>query len=160
MRKMSLALLALMVVGCQPPPEEEMAPARTAQEAATTFDSLRAEWQELANAQDWAAVAEFYAEDAVFTGVSGDMYNGREAIAGYFEESFAGASDFVIETADFIVHGDMVAAYGTFSETVAGPEGPMPLSGMWQTVSLYQADGSLKIHLHQSMIPAELGPST
>ncbi|MFH1765494.1 MAG: nuclear transport factor 2 family protein [Gemmatimonadota bacterium] len=163
MRKLSLALtpilLAMVVGGCQPPPEAEMEPARTAQEAQANFDALRAEWQSLANADDWAAVAEFYTEDAVFTDVSGIVYNGREAIAGYFEGSLPGASDLVIQTADFVVHGDMAAAYGTFSQNVEGPEGPMPMSGMWQTVSLYQADGSLKIHLHQNMIPADMGPS-
>lgn len=160
MRKMSLALLALMAVGCQPPPEAEMEmePSRTAQEVEANVEALRAEWQDLANAQDWAAVAEFYAEGAVYTGPSGNIYTGREAIAGYLQES--SASDIVIETTDLIVHGDMVAAYGTFSQTLAGPEGPMPMAGMWQTVGLYQADGSLKIHLHHNMIPAELGPPT
>ena len=159
MRAVSLALLTLFAVGCQPPPEAEleMEPSRTAQEVEANQDALRAEWQDLANAQDWAAVAELYAEGAVFTGVTGVIYSGREAIAGYLQES--SASDIVIETTDLIVHGDMVAAYGTFSQTVAGPEGPMPMSGLWQIVSLYQADGSLKIHLHQNMIPAELGPS-
>lgn len=162
MRKLSLALtpilLAMVAAGCQPPQEAEMEPTRTDQEAQANFDALRAEWQSLAIADDWAAVAEFYTEGAVLTDVTGIVYNGREAIAGYFEGAFPGTTDLVIETTGFVIHGDMAAAYGTFSQNVEGPEGPMPMSGMWQTVSLYQADGSLKIHLHQNMVPAELGP--
>ena len=152
MRTMSLLLLALIAAGCQPPH-------RTAQEAAADFDALRAEWQSLANADDAAAVAAFYAEDAVFTDGFGNLHNGRGAIRGYFEASFPGASDLVIETTDVVFHGDMVAGYGTYSQTVQGPEGDMAIAGMWQTVSMYQPDGSVKILLHQSMLPAEPPPS-
>ena len=165
MRKLSLALtpvlLAMVATGCQPPPEAEMEmpPTRTAQEVEADFDAFRAEWQDLANADDAAGVAVLYAEDAVYVDVYGTVYSGREAVQGYFEGSFAAASGLVIETTDVLFHGDMVAGYGTFSQTVQGPEGDMTMAGMWQTVSLYQADGSVKIRLHQSMLPAEPPPS-
>jgi len=158
MRTLSFALLALMMLACQPPAEEEMAPARTAAEAQSEFEALRAEWQNLANAGDGAAVAGFYTTDAVIIEPDGVIYKGQDAIRGYFEGAFAGASGLVITTTEHFVHGDVVAAYGTFSQTVEGVEGPMAMSGMWQTVSFYQADGSMKIRLHQNMIPAQLGP--
>jgi uncharacterized protein (TIGR02246 family) len=136
----------------------EMPLERSAAAVEADFEALRADWQSMAEAGDAAAVAAMYAEDAVFTDVYGTMYSGREAILGYLEGSFAAASDLRIETTDMVFHGDMVAGYGTFSQTVEGPEGPMQMTGMWQTVSMYQEDGSVKIMLHQSMLPAEQPP--
>ena len=158
MRTPPFALMALLMLGCTPPPQEQMAPTRTAQEVQAEFETLRAEWQNLANAGNGAAVAEFYTSDAVLVEPDGAIYQGRGAIQGYFEGAFPGAGDLVITTTEHFVHGDVVASQGTFSQTVEGPEGPVPMSGMWQTVCFYQADGSLKIRLHQNMIPAQLGP--
>ena len=162
MRKLSFALtpilMAMVATGCQPPPEVEMEPARTAQEVEADFEATKAEWQSLANADDPAGVAALYTADAVFVDAFGNVYDGREAIQGYLEGSFPTASDIVIETTSTIFHGDMVAAYGTFSQTVAGPEGDMTMAGMWQTVSLYQPDGSVKLRMHHSMLPAEPPP--
>lgn len=153
---------ALMAVGCQAPPQEaaeEPTPQRTAQEVEADFEALRADWQSLANAGDPAGLAAFYAEDAVLTDPYGNVHSGPEAILGYFEASFASANDLNIETTDIIFHGDMVTGYGTFTQTVQGPEGEMTMAGLWQTVGMYQEDGSPKFLLHQSMIPAEPPPS-
>ncbi|MBT8398633.1 MAG: nuclear transport factor 2 family protein [Gemmatimonadetes bacterium] len=158
MRTLSLVLLGFLALGCQQYAEEaveEMAPDRSAQTVEADFEALRADWQALAIADDAAGVADYYAEDAVFTDAYGNIYNGREAILGYLEGSFSTAGDLMIETTDIAFHGDMVAGYGTFTQTVAGPEGDMTMTGMWQTVSMYQADGSVKILFHQSMLPAE-----
>jgi uncharacterized protein (TIGR02246 family) len=152
---LSPALVAFVAFACQPPQEEMAEPARTAQAVQADFDALRAEWQNLANAGDFAGVAALYTPDAVFIDVHGNVYNGRDAISGYLESSFASSTDLNIQTTDMVMDGDMVAAYGTFSQTVAGPEGDMPMDGMWVTVSLYQPDGSVQIRLHQSMLPAE-----
>ena len=157
---LSPALIALVAFACQPPPEEMAEPARTAQAVQADSDALRAEWQNLANADDVAGVAALYAEDAVFIDTYGNVYNGRTAISGYLEGSFAAGTDLSIQTTDLVVHGDMVAGYGTYSMTVAGPEGDMTMNGMWMTVSLYQPDGSVRIQLHQSMQPAEPPPAT
>lgn len=151
----TLVLTAALTVGCQPP-AGEMEPDRTEQEVEADFDALRADWQSMANADDAAGVAALYTADAVFIEVSGEVYSGRDAIAGYLEESFPQASDLTIETTDLMTHGDVVAGYGTFSQTVAGPEGEMSMSGMWMTVAAYQPDGNPRIVLHQSMLPAEL----
>ena len=155
MRTLNLTLLTLLAAGCQAPPAQEMAPERTAAEVEADFETLRADWQSMAVADDAEGVAAYYAEDAVFTDVYGNVYNGRQAILGYLEESFASATDLSIQTTDMLFHGDMVAGYGTFTQTVSGPEGDMTLNGMWQTVSMYQPDGSIRIHFHQSMLPAE-----
>jgi uncharacterized protein (TIGR02246 family) len=162
MRFLSLILLTFMALGCQQATEEavvEMAPERAAATVEADFEALRADWQSMAEANDAAAVAAMYAEDAVFTDVYGTVYNGREAILGYMEGSFGSASDLMIETTDMVFHGDMVAGYGTFTQTVEGPDGPMQMTGMWQTVSMYQDDGSIQIMLHQSMLPAEQPPA-
>lgn len=161
MRKILMAALALLAVACQAPPETDMTtseadmtPERTAEQVFADFDGMRAEWQAMANADNAVGVAGLYTDDAVFTDAYGTVYDGRDAVQGYFEASFPGGTDLVIVTTDLVHHGDMVAGYGTFSQTVQGPEGEMPLAGMWQTVSMYQPDGSVKILLHQSMIPA------
>lgn len=155
MRSIPIILVAFLAAGCQPPPETEMAPERTAQQVNADFDVLRADWQNLANADDAAGVAAYYTEDAVLVDAYGNVYEGRAAIQGYFEGSFPSSTDLVIQTRGMKFHGDMVAGYGTFTQTVQGPEGDMVMSGMWQTASMYQADGSVKILLHTSMLPAE-----
>ncbi len=160
MRRTSLVLIPtlfiLLTAGCQPP-AQELAP-RTMQEVEDAFEAVRAEWQALANADDAAGVAAFYAEDAQLTDPYGNVYTGRAAITEYFQQSFAAASDITIQRSDLVFHGDMVAAYGTFSQTVQGPEGAMTMSGLWQTVSLFQPDGSIQLRMHQSMLPAEPPP--
>jgi len=160
MRTLAYPLLALILVGCQPSPQAGTTPARTAEEIRADFDSLRAEYQDLANAGNAAAVAGLYTADAVLVEPDGTVLKGREAIAQYFGNVLQGMSGLDIQTSEAFVHGDMVAGYGTFSQTLTGPEGPMNMSGMWQTVCVYGADGSLKIRLHLDMIPAQLGPPT
>jgi uncharacterized protein (TIGR02246 family) len=161
MRRLLSLVLIPLVWGCYAPTEEavgEMTAARTAMDVEADFEALRADWQALAIADDAAGVADYYTEDAVFTDAFGNIFNGRAAIQGYFEGSFATATDLSIETTDVLVHGDMVAGYGTFTQTAEGPDGDMVMTGMWQTVSMYQPDGSVKIVLHQSMLPAEPPP--
>lgn len=155
MRAILTVSALLLVAGCQPPPETEMEPERTAQEIESAVDDLRTDWQSMANADDAAGVAALYASDAVLIDPYGNVHNGRDAIQGYFTESFATASSFEIQTTDLMSHGDMVVGYGSFDQTVQGPEGDMTMTGMWQTVSMYQPDGSILIRLHQSMLPAE-----
>ena len=160
MRRTSLVLIPtlfiLLTAGCQQP-AQEMAP-RTVQEVEDAFEAVRAEWQALANADDAAGVAAFYAEDAQFTDPYGNIYTGRAAITEYLQQFFAAASDISIQRSDLVAHGDMMAASGTYSQTVQGPEGAMTMSGMWQTVSLFQPDGSMQLRLHQTMLPAEPPP--
>lgn len=164
-RKLHSSLLfvaLLLATACQAPPQEaveEETPTRTTEQVMSEFDALRAEWQARANAGDPAGVAAFYTQDAVLNDPWGNVHEGHEAILGYLEGSFAEANDLTIATAGVLHHGDMVVGYGTWSQTVPGPTGEMTLAGTWQTVAMYQPDGSPKILLHQSMIPAEPPPS-
>jgi len=59
MRAILTVSAALLVAGCQPPPETEMEPERTAQEIESAVDDLRADWQSMANADDAAGDAAF-----------------------------------------------------------------------------------------------------
>jgi uncharacterized protein (TIGR02246 family) len=149
MRVMSLLMLALIAIACQPAE-------RSAQKVEADVESARAKWQSLANADDAAGVAALYTEDAVFVAASGEVYDGRESVRAYCEESFPVSSGLEIKTTDMVFRGDMAAAYGTFSQTIQTPDGDVPIEGKWQTVSVYQPDGSLKIVLHQSMFPAQM----
>ena len=159
MRKVVLfpvpALLVLMAMGCQPP-AQEMAPVRTAEQVEADSEAFRVAWLNAANTGDAAGVASFYTADAVFVDQYGVVHQGRTAIERYFETSLARSSGYDIVTEEVFFEGDMGAGYGTYSATLQGPEGPVPTGGRWHTVSLYQPDGSLKIRLHVSMIPAPM----
>jgi uncharacterized protein (TIGR02246 family) len=153
----TLAIFALFIPACQPP-AQEMAPARTMQEVDDAVESLRAEWVALANADDAAGVAALYTEDAVFVDVYGNAYEGRAAIQAYLQDSFSRSSGTTIQTLDMVFDSNMVAASGTFSQTVEGPEGEMLMTGLWQNVSFFQPDGSLLLRMNQTMLPAEPPP--
>jgi uncharacterized protein (TIGR02246 family) len=149
-----LALPLLLVLACQPPSEEATPqPDRTAAQIEADMEAFRAAWVELANAGDVAGVAAMYTEDAVFTDPYGNVHSGRAAITEYLEGSFARATGYDVVITNYVTHGDMAASYGTHSVTVQGPDGAAAQMGMWQTVSSYQPDGSVKIRLHLSMIP-------
>jgi uncharacterized protein (TIGR02246 family) len=159
MRKVVLfpvpALLVFMAMGCQPP-AQEMEPLRTAGQVEADVEALRVAWLNAANSGDAAGVASFYTDDAVFVDPYGIVHQGRAALEMYWEQSLTRSSGYDIVTEGIIFEGDMGAGYGTWSATLQGPEGPVPTGGRWHTVSLYQPDGSLKLRLHVSMIPAPM----
>lgn len=51
------------------------------------------QWQELYNQGDFEALAELYAEDAVFYGFEGEVHEGREAILAYMNEPLPGSPE-------------------------------------------------------------------
>ena len=148
------AILALLATSCQPP-APEMAPARTPEAVQADLAAARDSWQAMANADDFAGVAAMYTEDAVYIDQYGQIHQGRQAISDYFQESLGSSSGYDIQVSGTVSDGDMVGSYGSYTVTVMGPEGEMPMSGLWQTVALYQPDGSLKIRLHLGMVPME-----
>jgi uncharacterized protein (TIGR02246 family) len=149
-----LAVPLLLVLACQPPSEEASPqPDRAAAQIEADMEAFRAEWVERANAGDVAGVAALYTEDAVFTDPYGNVHSGRAAITEYLEGSFERAAGYAVVITGYVTHGDVVASYGTYSVTVQRPDGAAAQMGMWQTVSSYQPDGSVKIRLHLSMIP-------
>ena len=153
MRKLLLvaipAITIMLATACQPP-AEEAPPARTAEQVQADVDALRATWQELANADNAAGVADLYTEDAVFIDQYGGTNSGKAAIATYFERGLPQVAGYDIKVVGTVHDGDLVASYGTWSAMM----GEMPASGMWQTVGQYQADGTLKLRVHSSMVPA------
>jgi ketosteroid isomerase-like protein len=143
------ALIVLLATGCQPPAEEPI-PIRTVEQAQADVEALRARWQELANADDFAGVASLYTEDASLLDQYGGTSAGKAAIAAYFEKSLPLISGYDIKVTETLLEGNMVTSYGTWSGTM----GETPLAGGWQTVGMYQPDGSLKLRLHFSTVPA------
>jgi len=157
MSKLPLVMVILLAAGCQP--SAEPIQVRTPDEMQADVEALRARWQELANADDFAGVAALYTTDAYYVDQYGGVHEGQAAISGYFEQSLplSAAYDIMI---DGSVTGDgMVASYGTWSATLTGPGGEMPSSGRWQTVGLYEPDGTLKLRLHFAMVPAPAPPA-
>jgi uncharacterized protein (TIGR02246 family) len=156
MRKIPLvtipALLVLVATGCEPSVPE--APARTDQQVQADVEALRSQWQELANADDLAGVVATYTEDAVYIDQYGTVHDGRTAISTAFEQSLPLVSGYEIQTSGTVFGGDMVAAHGTWTATMTTSAGSTAMNGLWVVVSLYQPDGSLKIRIHQGMIPA------
>ncbi len=153
--------LALVVAGCGPTQqrEAEPAPGRSLMQATADYDALRQQFMTLGNEQDAQGIAGLFTQDGVIIDFMGNVYQGTAAIAAYFTDTLAGASGLTAETTDVWMHGDVVAGYGTFSQTVQGAEGDTPMSGMWQNVCVYEPDGSLKIQMQMVMVPAQAPPA-
>jgi ketosteroid isomerase-like protein len=130
-------------------------PARTAEQVQADVQALRTTWQELANAGDFNGVAALYTQDATYVDPFGGIHEGPAAIAAYLAQPAGVSTTTDIQITGTVSAGDMGASWGTFSQTLTDATGTTTtMSGMWQTVGLYQPDGSMKIRLHHTMIPA------
>jgi len=99
---------------------------------------------------DQKALAAYYADDAVLLGAGMKAVGGRAAI----EQTFAGfvgmfaISNARLQTADFIINGDVVIAVGTYNMTLhpkAGTGADVADSGKFLTVWERLGNGSWKI---------------
>lgn len=74
------------------------------------------------NRGDADAIAALFSEDVIYYGPTGDVYEGREAVRGYYQGSLeAGFSDMTIEAIEIRVFGDI--AYDVARYTISDPGG-------------------------------------
>ena len=99
-------------------------------------------WIAAANADDWAAVAALYTENAVFMPPNGPAVQGRAAIQA-FGEAFPPASGWMLNPVEIDGRGDLAFVRGTFSMTIEIPDmEPYQETGKFIEIRRKQADGS------------------
>ncbi len=149
-----LPVLLVLTAGCQAPPDAGGPIAtRTTSEVEADLDAMTSAWVAMANADDAAGVAALYLDDALYVDPAGEVYDGRDQIQAYLEETFSQASGLESERLGHMSDGDLVVHHGRYSTQVmdeASTEGVVTNTGRWVIVSEYQPDGSLRIRLHQN----------
>ena len=149
----SLVLALFSLTACQPPaeeeapmPESEMSemgePAGLSPDDLAAIETTTQAWEEAAVANDWAALAANYTQDAKLMPPNHDMVQGRTAIQAFFAE-FPPLSDVQLDNIEVEGAGDTAYTRGTYTITMT-PEGADPIteSGKYLTIHRKQADGS------------------
>ncbi|HEX4469151.1 MAG TPA: DUF4440 domain-containing protein [Gemmatimonadaceae bacterium] len=125
------------------------APATDAAAVRRAIDSANARFDAAALKGDTAALAGFYADDAVFMGANMPAERGHEAIAKGFAGMLAAMKPtaFKLQTQDLIVSGEYVIETGTYDITSQVPKATKPMHdvGKYLVAWRKQADGSYKI---------------
>jgi len=95
-------------------------------------------------ANDWAAVAAFYTEDAVRMPPNELLQTGRAAIQADLESLPGKVTDFSLKVMEVDGHEGMAYVRGSFSIThlMEGVPDPVSDTGKWLNISRKQADGS------------------
>jgi ketosteroid isomerase-like protein len=131
----TLSLLALLC-GCQP-----AAPAFTDADAAAVRGNID-DYVRAALAADWEAWGNTLAEDVVFMPPNQAPLVGRDAAVSYVR-AFPRLTAFTATPAEVAGQGDAAWVRGTYSLTVALPDGtPMQESGSFLEVHRRQPDGT------------------
>ena len=87
-------------------------------------------------------VADLYAEDATYTTASGEVLEGREAIATYFQNGIdALSAQIEIDQIEQAVFGDLAVARGTYSITGESEGNPVSYGGAYLNVLTRTTDG-------------------
>ena len=90
-----------------------------------------AKWEEAINAGDAAAVAGFYAEDALLLPPEADRIEGRENIEAFWRDFLKEGTEFDLESVDVATGGDIAHEIGTFSLTVPNADAPITGKYIW-----------------------------
>ena len=125
------------------------APSSDAAAVRQMIDSANARFDAAALKGDTAALAAFYADDAVFMGANMPAERGHEAIAKGFAGMLAAMKPtaFKVQTQDLIVSGEYAIETGTYDMTNQGSKATKPMRdvGKYLVVWRKQPDGSYKI---------------
>ncbi|MGH7477606.1 MAG: YybH family protein [Longimicrobiales bacterium] len=133
-------------------------PAVTVDAAASEAEvsRIRDGWVQAAEAGDVATIASYYAEDARMVDVTGEVFEGREAIQETLTTGLEGMSDLEVTSTDLVVGTDVVSDMGSFTQTFQTPDGQeQTVSGRYIVVLRRQDDGSWKIVQHLASAPQE-----
>jgi len=109
-----------------------------------------AAWDSAFNAGDAAAVAAFYADDAIFLPATHDVVEGPAGVEKFFGGLFdMGVTGHKLEIIKVSGDGDLVVAAAKWSATGKDASGAdQPWGGVATHVFERQDDGSLKLKLH------------
>ena len=131
------ATVMLCIIGCQP-----SGPTALSEEDRAAIEASDKAWEEHSLANDWAALAALYTEDAMYMPPGESPIEGRDNIQAYFE-SQPPTIACEIRTVEIDGHGDFAFTRGTYTTTfsVEGMD-PVTDSGKYLAVCRKQADGT------------------
>ncbi len=133
--------LAVVSTACEPPAQEA---AGLSEEDVAAIRAASKAFAEAMLAGDWATLAGFYSEDAVFMPANEPAVKGRAAIQAWHEAAHATTTQFTAPPVEIDGRGDLAYVWGTYSFTFTPEGAPEPIhdSGKWVAVSRKQPDGS------------------
>ena len=153
------AVAALLALACQP--ATPAAPAFTDADR-QAIEAQRTAWTTAANANDWAAVAALYAEDANALPPNGAVATGRPAIQQMLS-AFPPIGDIKLTAVDVIGGTDHAVVRGVYSMNLMLPGATAAVADTGKFIELWrkQADGKWLISwdIWNSDIPLPAPPS-
>lgn len=121
-----------------------------AQDLEATANEIADAYKQAFNEQSAEGIAELYADDAVVLAPNADRAQGKAAVAQRHATQFeqAGAKNLDLTVDETRQVGDAIYQSGTYSMTVNGPNGEMPVAGDWLVLAEPGADGNYVITRH------------
>ncbi len=110
--------------------------------ARTSIEKAKRAWVAAFKAEDWEALVDQYAEDAVILPPEEAAQSGREAIRTYFDDD-THTSNQVFETSDISGDSNIAYVHGSYSfDLAAEGQEPVAVAGKYIEIWQKQADGS------------------
>lgn len=121
-----------------------------AQDLEATANEIADAYKQAFNEQSAEGIAELYADDAVVLAPNADRVQGKAAVAQRHAAQFeqAGAKNLDLTVDETRQVGDAIYQSGTYSMTVNGPNGEMPVAGDWLVLAEPGGDGNYVITRH------------
>ncbi|WP_024587594.1 SgcJ/EcaC family oxidoreductase [Aliihoeflea sp. 2WW] len=121
-----------------------------AQDPEATANEISEAYKQAFNEQSAEGIAELYADDAVVLPPNADRVQGKDGVAEWQTMQFEqmGAKDLDLTVDETRQLADAIYQSGTYSMTVNGPNGEMPVAGDWLTLAEPGPDGKFLITRH------------
>ena len=147
--QMVVVVAVLTFTACQ-----SSGPASLTEADKAAIEASLAEWVKGALANDWAAVAATYTEDAVLMPPNSPIVEGRANIQAYFE-GFPPVRAMTATNVEVLGQGDTAYVRGTYTMTIAAEDAEaITDTGKYLEVRKKQPDGSWL--LHRDMFSSDL----
>ena len=147
--QMVVVVAVLTFTACQ-----SSGPASLTEADKAAIEASLAEWVKGALANDWAAVAATYTEDAVLMPPNSPIVEGRANIQAYFE-GFPPVRELTATNVEVLGQGDTAYVRGTYTMTIAAEDAEaITDTGKYLEVRKKQPDGSWL--LHRDMFSSDL----
>lgn len=128
-----------------------------AQDPEATANEISEAYKQAFNEQSAEGIAELYADDAVVLPPNEDRVQGKDAVAQRQTRLFEqmGAKDLDLTVDETRQLGEAIYQTGTYTMTVNGPNGEMPIAGDWLVIAEPGPDGNFLMtrHIYNSDLP-------
>lgn len=119
-------------------------------------EAFQQRYEEAVASGDTSAVAALYAEDAIYSPITGGIVEGRSGVQGVYDQMGFTSVDLQSDRAEAIGE-DVVVDTGTFAATMAGEDGETQLEGEYVVVAERGEDGNYLIRTN-SIFPTRQAP--